>query len=66
LVELALRTIKNDAADVVILAGSPVSRTRSRIVCLKSRKATVGTYRRPAAKDSKELDSALADVITHR
>ena len=88
LVELALRTIKEDAADVVILAGAPLAgmadRVKDRIpvpvvdgiqaavtmaeglVRLKPRKATAGTYRRPPAKDSKGLASALADVIGHR
>jgi allantoin racemase len=88
LVELALRTIKDDAADVVILAGAPLACLANKIkdrvpvplvdgiqaavtmaeglVRLKPRKATVGTYRRPAAKESKGLSSALADVIARR
>ena len=36
------------------------------LVRLKPRKATAGTYRRPAAKDSKGLSTALANVIGHR
>ena len=36
------------------------------LVRLNPRKATAGTYRRPAAKDSTGLSSALADVIGHR
>jgi len=36
------------------------------LVRLKPRKAVAGTYRRPAAKESKGLSSALADVIAHR
>src|SRR5262245_40253886 len=74
LVELANRTVKDDAADVVILAGAPLAgladKVKERIpvpvvdgiqaavtmaeglVRLKPRKATAGTYRRPAAKDS--------------
>src|SRR3990167_9401632 len=88
LVDLAIHTVKNDGADVVILAGAPLAglanRIRERVpvplvdgiqaavtmaeglVRLKPRKATAGTYRRPAAKDSKGLSSALADVIGHR
>lgn len=88
LVELALRTIKDDAADVIILAGAPLAglgnKIRDRVpvplvdgiqaavamaeglVRLNPRKATVGTYRRPAAKDSKGLSPALADVIGHK
>jgi allantoin racemase len=88
LVELANRTVKDDAADVVILAGAPLAgladKVKERIpvpvvdgiqaavtmaeglVRLKPRKATAGTYRRPAAKESKGLSTALADVIAHR
>ncbi len=36
------------------------------LVRLNPRKATAGTYRRPAAKDSTGLSSALADVIGHK
>lgn len=36
------------------------------LVRLGPRKATAGTYRRPAAKDSRGLSPALADVIGHR
>ena len=88
LIELALRTVTDDAADVVILAGAPLAglanKIRDRVpvplvdgiqaavvmaeglVRMKPRKATAGTYRRPAAKDSKGLSAALADVIGHR
>jgi Asp/Glu/hydantoin racemase len=88
LVELALRTVKEDAVDVIILAGAPLaglaSKIRDRVpvplvdgiqaavvmaeglVRLKPRKATAGTYRRPAAKESKGLSPALAAVIGHR
>src|SRR5882672_2112794 len=85
LVDLANSTVRNDAADVVILAGAPLAgmadKVKERIpvpvvdgiqaavtmaeglVRLKPRKATAGTYRRPAAKDSKGLSAALADAI---
>jgi allantoin racemase len=88
LVELALRTVKDNAADVVILAGAPLAglanKIRDRVpvplvdgiqaavvmaeglVRLGPRKATAGTYRRPAAKDSTGLAPTLADVIGHR
>ena len=88
LIELALRTVTDDAADVVILAGAPLAglanKIRDRVpvplvdgiqaavvmteglVRMKPRKATAGTYRRPAAKDSTGLSAALADVIGHR
>jgi allantoin racemase len=36
------------------------------LVRLNPRKATAGTYRRPAAKESKGLSKSLADVIGHR
>jgi Asp/Glu/hydantoin racemase len=36
------------------------------LVRLNPRKATQGTYRRPAAKDSKGLAGPLADIIAHR
>jgi allantoin racemase len=88
LIDLVLRTIKDDDADVIILAGAPLAGLANKIkdrvpvplvdgiqaavtmaeglVRLKPRKAIVGTYRRPAAKDSRGVDSALADVIAHR
>lgn len=88
LIDLAVGTVKNDGADVVILAGAPLAglanKIRDRVpvplvdgiqaavtmaeglVRLNPRKATAGTYRRPAAKDSKGLSAALADVIGHR
>ena len=87
LIDLALRTVTDDAADVVILAGAPLAglanKIRDRVpvplvdgiqaavvmaeglVRMRPRKATAGTYRRPAAKDSKGLSAALADVIGH-
>ena len=88
LIDLALGTVKNDGADVVILAGAPLAGLANKIrehvpvplvdgiqaavtmaeglVRLNPRKATAGTYRRPAAKDSKGLSKPLADVIGHR
>ena len=88
LIDLAQRTVTNDAADVVILAGAPLAglanKIRDRVpvplvdgiqaavamaeglVRMNPRKATAGTYRRPAPKDSKGLRNALADVIGHR
>src|SRR5262245_5612827 len=88
LVELALRTVKENAADVIILAGAPLAglanKIRDRVpvplvggieaavgmaaglVRLEPRKATAGTYQRPAAKESTGLSPALADVIGHR
>jgi allantoin racemase len=88
LVELTLRTVKENAADVMILAGAPLAglanKIRDRVpvplvdgiqaavvmaeglVRLNPRKATAGTYRRPAAKESKGLSPALAAVIGHR
>jgi allantoin racemase len=88
LVELALRTVKENAADAIILAGAPLAglanKIRDRVpvplvdgiqaavvmaeglVRLKPCKATAGTYQRPAAKESKGLPPALADVIGHR
>ena len=70
--ELALRTVTNDAADVVILAGAPLAglanKIRDRVpvplvdgiqaavvmaeglVRMNPRKATAGTYRRPAPR----------------
>lgn len=87
LVDLTLRTVKNDGVDVVILAGAPLAglanKIRERVpvplvdgiqaavtmaeglVRLNPRKATVGTYRRPAAKASTGLGTALANVIGH-
>src|SRR5262249_27517807 len=88
LVDLANRTVAEDAADVVILAGAPLAGLANRIkdrvpvplvdgiqaavvmaeglVRMRPRKAISGTFRRPAAKDSKGLSAALADVIAHR
>src|SRR4029077_12167663 len=36
------------------------------LIRINPRKATDGTFKRPAAKDSKGLSAALADVIGHR
>ena len=88
LVELTLRTVKENAADVVILAGAPLAglanKIRDRVpvplvdgiqaavvmaeglMRLNPRKATAGTYRRPAAKESRGLSPALTAVIGHR
>ncbi|HEY4165651.1 MAG TPA: aspartate/glutamate racemase family protein [Reyranella sp.] len=88
LVELANRTIANDQADVIILAGAPLAGLANKIrekvpvplvdgiqaavtmaeglVRLNPRKATAGTFRRPASKDSRGLTPALADVIGHK
>jgi len=88
LIELANRTVKENGADVVILAGAPLAglanKIRERVpvplvdgiqaavtmaeglVRLNPRKATAGTFQRPAAKDSKGLSQPLADVIGHK
>jgi allantoin racemase len=88
LVELANRTVADNGADVVILAGAPLAglanKIRDRVpvplvdgiqaavvmaeglVRMRPRKATAGTFRRPAAKASKGLSAALANVIGHR
>jgi allantoin racemase len=82
LVQLAAAAVREDEADVVILAGAPLAglahKVRDRIpvpvvdqmgaavkqaealVSLRVRKATVGTFRRPAAKPTLGLPSALA------
>src|ERR1700730_11308005 len=88
LIELALRTVTDDAAAVVTLAGAPLAglanKIRDRVPVplvdgiqaavvmaeglgrMKPRKATAGISRQPAAKDSKGLSAALANVIGHR
>ncbi|MDP2378571.1 aspartate/glutamate racemase family protein [Reyranella sp.] len=88
LIDLALGTVRNDGADVVILAGAPLAglanKIRERVpvplvdgiqaavtmaeglVRLNPRKATAGTYRRPAPKVSTGLSQALANVIGHK
>lgn len=88
LVELALRAVTEDEADVLILAGAPLSglaaRVASRIpvpvidqvvaavkqaealLALRLRKATAGTFRRPAAKPTMGLTDALAARFEHR
>jgi allantoin racemase len=82
LVALANRAVKEDEADVVILAGAPLAglaaKVRDRIavpvvdqmaaavkqaealVTLGVRKASAGTFRLPAAKDTQGLPAALA------
>ncbi|MGL4289138.1 MAG: aspartate/glutamate racemase family protein [Phreatobacter sp.] len=88
LVALANRAVKEDDADVVILAGAPLAglaaKVRDRVpvplvdpiaaalkqaealVTLNPRKATVGTFRRPAAKPTTGLGDALAARIEIR
>ncbi len=85
LVDLACRTVVEDEADVVILAGAPLAglaavvadripvpvvdgaaaaaRQAETLAMLGPRKATAGTYRRPAAKSTTGLDPALARLI---
>lgn len=88
LVTLANLAANEDEADVVILAGAPLSglaaRVRHRVplplvdptiaaikqaetlVALSPIKATRGTFRRPLAKSSAGLASALANRIAHQ
>jgi Asp/Glu/hydantoin racemase len=88
LVELAMRVVAEDDADVLILAGAPLAglaaRVASRIpvpvidqviaavkqaealLALRLRKATAGTFRRPAAKPTVGLPDALAARFEHR
>ncbi len=85
LVDLALRAVEDDEADVIILAGAPLAglaaRVRDRIpvpvvesviaavkqaellVALNPKKATAGTYRRPAPKSSIGLSPALEQLL---
>lgn len=85
LIDLACRTVVEDEADVVILAGAPLaglaatvrdripvpvvdgaaaaSRQAETLAALGLRKATAGTFRRPAGKPSTGLDPALARLI---
>ncbi|MBB5695754.1 aspartate/glutamate racemase family protein [Muricoccus pecuniae] len=87
LVDLAARTVAEDRADVVILAGAPLAGLAARVadrvpvplvdgvqaavkqaealVSLRSRKATAGSYRRPAPKPSLGLPPSLARRISH-
>ena len=77
LVDLALKTVVDDKADVIILAGErvPVPLVdgiqaavvmAEGLVRLNPRKATAGTFRRPGPKDSIGLAGPLADIIAHR
>ncbi|MGF1651328.1 MAG: aspartate/glutamate racemase family protein [Hyphomicrobiaceae bacterium] len=87
LVALASRTIEQDGADVIVLAGAPLAglapRVRDRIpvpvvectaaavkfaealVTLAPRKATVGTFKRPAPKPATGVAPALARWLAH-
>ncbi|MBB5696330.1 aspartate/glutamate racemase family protein, partial [Muricoccus pecuniae] len=87
LVDLAARTVAEDRADVVILAGAPLAGLAARVadrvpvplvdgvqaavkqvealISLRPRKATAGSYRRPAPKPSLGLPSSLARRISH-
>jgi Asp/Glu/hydantoin racemase len=82
IVEVANRTVAEDGADVVILAGAPLAGLAGRIadrvpiplvdgvaaavrqaetlVCLRPRKASAGSYRRPDPKPSTGLPPAVA------
>ena len=88
LVELALRTVKETEADVIILGGAPLAglaekvkdripvpvvdqvqaavRQAETLAALRVRKATAGTFRRPAAKATIGLPAALAARIEHK
>ncbi len=88
LVRLANAAVVEDDADVIVLAGAPLSglaeRIRGRVpvpmidccaasirqietlVGLGLQKPTSGTFRRPGAKETKGLNTALADRIEHR
>jgi allantoin racemase len=88
LVDLALRSVTEDEADVLIFAGAPLSGLASRVAdrvpvpvvdqviaavkqaealhALHLRKATAGTFRRPAAKPTSGLPEPLAARLEHR
>ncbi|MDP4026882.1 aspartate/glutamate racemase family protein [Methylobacterium sp. NEAU 140] len=88
LVDLALRAVEEDGADVIILGGAPLAGLAPRVadrvpvplvdpiaaavkqaealVALSPRKATAGTFRRPAPKTTTGLADALARRIEHR
>ena len=88
LIDLANKTVTDNGADVVILAGAPLAGLANKIrekvpvplvdgiqaavtmaealVRMNPRKAIAGTFKRPAAKDSKGLAGPLADLIGHR
>ena len=85
LIELALRTVTDDAADVVILAGAPLAGLAARVAdripvpvvdgvaaavkqaealaALRPRKATAGTFRRPAPKPVTGVAPALERLM---
>ncbi len=87
LVALANRAVSEDEADVVILAGAPLSGLAARVrhlvpvplveqtiaavkqaevlIALSPLKATRGTFRRPSAKSSLNLQASLAAHIAH-
>ena len=49
-----------------LVAEDESEKLRARLVRMNPRKATAGTFKRPAAKDSKGLAGPLADLIGHR
>ena len=56
-----------DSIPVPVVDGIQAAVTMAEgLVRLRPRKASTGTYRRPAAKDSKGLSTALANLIGHR
>ncbi len=62
-----LATKLRDRVPVPLVDGIQAAVTMAEgLVRLNPRKATVGTYRRPGAKDSTGLGKALADVIGHK
>ena len=88
LVELAMRTIKETDADVLIFGGAPLAGLAAKVkrqvpvpivdqvqaavklaealVSLAPAKATHGSFRRPSAKSTLGLPSALASHIEHK
>ena len=88
LLELAQRAIREDRADVLVLAGAPLAGLAGRVrdllpvpvvdqvqaavkqaeavLALRPRKATSGSFRRPAPKPTSGLGEALAQRIEHR
>lgn len=87
LVALAMHSVEQDGADVILLAGAPLAglapkvgdrlpvpvvdctaaavKLAETLVTLAPRKATAGTYRRPAAKPANGLASSLARWLAH-
>jgi len=87
LVELAHRSVEEDGADVIVLAGAPLAglaaivrdrvpvpvvdgvqaalKQAEALAALRPRKAIAGSFRRPAAKQTKGLTAALAATIEH-